>query len=615
MEIAVCIKQTPRPDEARFDETTRTLIREGVGLTLSSLDRRALLEGIRLCGEVGGTVTVLTMGPPQARSVLIEALALGADKAIHLMDPLFAGADTLATARTISMALQQVKPDLILCGKFTIDSETGQVPSEVAEFMNLPQLTSVRKIQTTERPGVLWVERETDEGYEHYEISLPALLSVTEHITISKRPTAEELEVGHEKPVKVLSAADLETDPSVFGAAGSPTWVAELRSAELERKGTIISGEYPEDAARQLTDYMLRNGLFQTEERHNGAFPRRSSPQNPNPARAVWVVAELVQRSLRPVTYELLGKAQDIANRVNGEVAVVLIGGSDAASHIPALGAYGADTVYLANDDQLTDYNTELYTDLLVSAIRRLQPYAVLVPSTTNGRDMAPRVAARLQIGLTGDCIGIELDTDGELAQLKPAFGGNIVSPIYSKTLPAMATVRPGMLEARQPDWSIQPQTVRLDVPQILEPRLKLLQSAVEPGLGTTRLDESEVVVCIGLGIGGPENIPLVRQLADVLEAPLAGSLKVAAYKWVPSQLQIGLTGKAVAPRFYIAIGISGQPNHLVGAQKSEYVVAINNDAEAPIFTAANFGIVGDWARVVPALTKSILTAKKSLRS
>ena len=202
MNIAVSIKQVPVPAQTHFDEKTKTLVREGVDLAMSSLDRRALLEAIRLRSETGGAITVLTMGPPQARSVLEEGLALGADRAIHLSDPLFAGADTLATSRALAAALQRLDPDLILCGKFTIDSETGQVPSEIAELLGWPQVTSVLRIRPTEHSDVLWAEREMDEGYEQYQVTLSTLMSVVELVINPRRPTPEELEGAQGKPTK-----------------------------------------------------------------------------------------------------------------------------------------------------------------------------------------------------------------------------------------------------------------------------------------------------------------------------------------------------------------------------------------------------------------------------
>ena len=614
MNIVVCIKQTPVAAELRFDEATKTLVREGVNLTISSLDRRALLEALRLRDEVGGTVTVITMGPPQARSALQECLGYGADKAIHLTDRRFAGADTLATARALALALKKLRPDLVVCGKFSIDSETGQVPSGIAELMGLPQVTSVRKIRPAEGPGALWVERETDEGYEQYHLPLPALLSVTELVITGRRPTPEGVAAAEGRPIEVWTADDLGVDASLLGAAGSPTWVAELRSAQLERHGQVITAEDPEKAARQLAAYLLDNGLFQPREREQTAQPRRRPPTNPDPTRAVWVVAELVGGAPRPVTYELLGAAQDLADGLGGEVAAVLIGGRHVGEHAAKLGASGADVIYYAVNEALSAYDTESYAEVITSAIQSHRPYAVLFPSTTNGRDMAPRIAARLQVGLTGDCVGLELNKDGQIAQLKPAFGGNIVSPIYSRTLPVMATVRPGMLAARQPDANVRARMVSLPSVSARRSGVRLLHSMVEPTLGATRLDDADVVVAVGMGIGGPENLPAVQELTKVVDGALAASLRVATVGWLPPQLQLGLTGKAVAPRFYIAIGVSGQPNHLIGSRKAEHIIAINNDPKAPIFGSANFGVVGDWAQVVPHLVRILQSAKERAR-
>ena len=610
MNIVVCVKQVPVSGEMRLDEDTRTLVREDVTLAISSLDRRAVLEALRFREEVGGTVTVLTMGPPQARSVLVESLGLGADRGALLTDPSLAGSDTLATARALSAAIRKLEPDLVMCGKFTIDSETSQVPSEVAELLGWPQVTSIRAMRATDSADVVWVDRETDEGYEQYEVSTPALLSVTELVITPRRPSPEELEAAEKKPIEEWSATDAGIDPSSVGVAGSPTRVAELRSAGLERSGTVLDAGDSDGAARQLAEYLLSNGVFDAKRGSADLESRRSSPQDPDPTNAIWIVAELLGDALRPVTFELLGKAQELADHTGGEVAALLVGGPDARRHVGTLGAHGADTVYVATDDSLVSYDTARYAGVLASAITQHRPYAVLLPSTTNGRDWAPRVAARLGLGLTGDCVDFEFDADGELAQVKPAFGGNIVSPIYSSTSPILATARPGMLDPRQPDWDVSPKTVDLPVTAV-EPGVRFLGfTSIEPGLEPAKLDDATVVVTAGLGIGGPENIGVVRQLADALDGALAGSLRVASNRWIPAQLQVGLTGRSVAPRFYIAVAVSGQPNHLFGSRKAEHIIAINNDPEAPIFKSADVGVIGDWAEIVPTLTKELLAAK-----
>lgn len=606
MNIVVCVKQAPAPADARIDEVTRTLVREGVRLVISSLDRRALLEGLRLRDEVGGTVTALSMGPPQARTALVECLALGADRAVHLSDKRFAGSDTLATSRALADALRRLGPDLVLCGRFTIDSETGQVPAEVAELLDLPQITSARKITPDAAPGVLSLERETDDGYEQYEVTLPAVVSVTEFIITTRRPTPEELEAAEQRPVETWTAEELGGNRRGYGAAGSPTWVGDLRPADFDRGGTVVSGEDPEEAARQLADFLVGRGIFEPGDRARPSGDRRPVPTSADPNRAVWVVAEPAGGRLPPVTFELLGAAQGLAHASGGEVAAVIIGGDGVKSYVADLGAYGADVVYVAADQGLEAYDTEAYTDVLASAVQRLRPWTVLLASAVNGRDLAPRVAARLQIGLTGDAVGLELDAEGRLAALKPAFGGSVVSPIYSRTEPVMATVRPGVLSATRPDRAVEPRVESLPAPQGTRARIRRLRAVVDDLIGASRLEDADVVVAVGMGIGGPEGVPTLRELADVTGGALAATLRVASAGWLPAQLQVGLTGKTVAPRFYIAVGVSGQPTHLTGSKKAEHVVAINSDPEAPMFKAADFGVVGDWAQVVPALTQAL---------
>ena len=547
MDIVVCIKQAPIAAEAKFDPATKRLVRDGVRLSISSIDRRALLEALRLRGQTGGTVTALTMGPPQAKTALLEVLAFGADRAVHLTDPAFAGSDTLATSRALSAAIRKLKPDLVMCGKFTVDSETSQVPSEIAEMLDFPQVTGARVIKTTDDPKTLKIERETDEGHEDYLLTVPGLISVTE-LVISGRlpPTPEELAVAGQKPLLTWGLADIGLTAADVGEKGSPTRVAELRSAQLERAGRVINTD-PEAAAKQVVEFMLEKGLFdprQTGTKTSG--PRRHVPTNPNPAKAVWVVAETAQGQLRGVSLEMLGKAQTLATRMGGEVAAVLIGGPNVSRFAPELAVYGADRIYIAEAPSLAAYETAAYTEVLTAAIRTHKPAIVLMPSTTNGRDWAPRVAARLGVGLTGDCVDLDIDPNGDFAQIKPAFGGNIVAPIYTTTVPAMATVRPGMLMASEADRAVKPRIVPLDTNHG-KARVRVLEVVEEPGLAVTKLDNAQVVVGIGKGIGDPKNIPVVAELAQALDGSLAASLLVTSAKWVAPQLQLGLTGRALA--------------------------------------------------------------------
>jgi electron transfer flavoprotein alpha subunit len=611
MKIIVCIKQVPVVSAMKFDPETKTLKREGVPSEVSSFDIRALLKAVELRGTHGGEVTVITMGPPQAKAALEHCLALGADRAIHMVDRAFAGSDTLATARALALAIKREAFDLILCGRHSTDAETGQVGPELAEFLGLPQVTAARKITVEAGPstGKITVERETDLGFETVECSLPVLLSATEDLAPERFPAKADREKAKEKPIQEVTASDLSADLSLFGSSGSPTWVAAIETVEVPREKRVIAGESLPGQVNQLVEALLERGLFGqwTEEDREGRQRQKSSVAD---GKSIWVVAEILSGSVRPVSLELLGKAVDLAERTGGQVTALVMG-SELDRYVQTLGRYGADTVYLADDPCLEPYTTDAHAAVLAQAVQNLHPSIVLIPSTVNGRDLAPRVAARLELGLTGDCIDLDLDSQGRLLQYKPAFGGNVVAPILSRTFPEMATLRPGMLKKLLPDPSRQARVEKIPVNGLAEARVRVISQTGEEAARAAALDAADIVVGVGKGVGGPANLAVAEKLAEVLGAPLATTRDVADLGWLPRQHQVGLTGRAIAPKLYLAIAIRGAFEHLVGIRRAGIVVAINKNPKAPIFQAADLGIVGDYAEVVPLLTAALAAAKE----
>ena len=617
MRIIVCIKQIPAVAEVRFDVEKKTIVRDGVTLQVNTFDRKAVTAGIAIKERFGGEVVAMTMGPPQARDALVECLAIGADRAVHLLDTKFAGSDTLATARALSLAIKREGFDVVLSGKFTTDADTGQVPPEIAELLGIPQVTSIRKMDFLEddEQGVV-VERETDEGYEVVQCSFPVLLTAGEYMprrgNIPWSP--EEMEEAGSKPIETIKAVDLSEDDSLFGVEGSPTSVLSIYPQERDRAQIVVKDETPEVAAGKLADYLLERGLFgkwELEEQPTASLKRSSVPKNGN---EVWVYGEVARGEIRSVSLELLGKGAEMADRLEAGLAAVVVG-ADVGPYIETLAAYGAESVYVGQHSSFEPYTAEAYAEVLIRAVENHKPSIVLFPATANGRDLAPRIAARLQLGLTGDCIGMEIDDDGNLVQLKPAFGGNIVAPILSRTRPQMATVRPGVLARANPDWSRRATVRNLEVGRVKDNSKRVLGVYTEASGEGVDLDDAEAIVCVGMGIGGPKNISTLKPLIEVLDASLAASLQVCKAGWLPVQYQVGLTGKSVRPKLYIGIGISGQFNHLAGIRKSGIIAVINNDPEAPFFQSADFGIVGDYTQVVPALTEVLKKAKASKRT
>lgn len=603
MKIIVCIKQVPEVADIRFDSETKTIIREGVTSVVNPFDRRALAEAIRLREKIGGEVVVVTMGPRQARDALVECLGAGADRALHLLDRAFAGSDTLATARTLALALAREKFDLILCGKYSVDAETGQVGPELAEILDIPHVTGATKLEISEDHRSARVERETDDGFETIEVDLPALLTAAERLVRPIKVKEPQIEAGRAKPIEEISAIDLSTDLSIFGSEGSPTWVTEIRSLARTREVEFIEGATGEEKASRLVESLTRRGALIKGGARLTAGIAPETPADFSSDREVWAVAELIDGRLRPVSLELLGKGIEIARKLGAQLAA-LVAGADASNHVKTLAEHGADKVYVAEDARLSEYTTALYTSVLADAVRTYSPVVVLLPSTSNGRDLAPRLAARLAVGLTADCIDLDVNEREELVQHKPAFGGNIVALILSRTLPQLATVKPGMLRRAAPNPLRTCSTISLAVPEIKDHRARLVDTRKEVAAEVADLEEAETIICVGTGIGGPESLPVIESLARALDGRIGATRRVVDQGWLSRHYQIGLTGKIVAPRLYIGLGVRGALNHTIGIQQSGTIVAINNDPNADIFTTADLGVVADWAEVVPALIK-----------
>lgn len=620
MHIVVPIKQVPETDEARYDPATRTLVREGITAVINPFDKRSLTEAIRLRSLYGGQITAITMGPPQARDALVECLGRGVDRAIHISDRALAGSDTLATARTLAAALRRLQFDLLLPGKMTTDSETGQVGPELAELLDLPQVTGATTIELQD-DHTLRVTRETDTGFEQVICPLPALLTAAERLIKPVKTSPHILEEGHrritEDPslIETLTIHDLGLLPEEVGLSGSPTWVSDLRPVEVKRERIMLSGDDPRSLAKSLLLALQSRGFPTTSERTLSKLPALSTQHSALSTQNVWTVAELIPPgdnslpSLRPVSLELASEAARVASLIGGEAAAVLMG-HGVGPLAELLAQHGASTVFLAEDPALAEYTAETYAWVLARAIRQYQPWAVLLPATSFGRDLAPRVAARLGLGLTGDCLGLEVDDQGRLLQLKPAFGGQVVAPIISRTLPNMTTLRPGMMQRYAPDPSRTANIVRLDLDGLPAPRVKVVSTTHEGEVGIG-LDNARLVVCVGMGIGGPEALGEVEHFTSDLgawlslspdETAIGGTRKVVDEGWLPRQQQIGITGHAVAPDIYLGLGVSGKFNHTVGILRAGTVVSVNTDPEAPIFDASDVGIVGDWHALTDAL-------------
>lgn len=339
--------------------------------------------------------------------------------------------------------------------------------------------------------------------------------------------------------------------------------------------------------------------------------------------KGVFIYAEQVDNQISNIAYELLGKAKDLAKELNTDVSAVLIG-SGVKNLADNLAVYGADRVIVVDDPELKDYRTEPYAHALASVINEFKPEIMLVGATAIGRDLGPRVSARVATGLTADCTSLEIgdfplapvagqeQLHNQLLMTRPAFGGNTIATIacpYNR--PQMATVRPGVMQKIAPIDGAKANVVEFNPGFTPDNKYVEILDIVKSVVETVDISEAKILVSGGRGVGSAENFKLLDELAEVLGGTVSCSRAVVDNGWKPKDLQVGQTGKTVRPNVYFAIGISGAIQHTAGMEESDIIIAINKDESAPIFDVADYGIVGDLNKIVPMLTAQLREAVK----
>ena len=323
--------------------------------------------------------------------------------------------------------------------------------------------------------------------------------------------------------------------------------------------------------------------------------------------KGVFVFVQQMDQIINGVSYELIGKAKELAADLSTDVTAVLFG-FEVKSLANNLAAYGADRIIIVDDPALKEYTTEPYTHAMHEVINKYKPEIVLFGATAVGRDLAPRTSARVKTGLTADCTSLEVDVDTKnLRMTRPAFGGNIMATIMCPdNRPQMATVRPGVMQKMTKDEQAVANVDMFDLK--FEPNCKYVtvEEIIKKVSNKVDIMDAKILVSGGRGIGGQENFKVLQNLADVIGAEVSSSRASVDAGWTEKEQQVGQTGKTVRPQVYFAIGISGAIQHLAGMEEADIIIAINKDEYAPIFDVADYGIVGDYAKIVPALTEKL---------
>ncbi len=627
LRVAVLAKQVPVAEHLRLGPDRR-LCRDGIPLEMNPYCRRAVAQGVELARASGGTCTVFTLGPPSAEEVLREAVAWGADRGVHLCDLSFAGSDSLATASALAAAIQLEGPfDLVLAGRNSIDGETGQVMPEIAELLDLPFAGAVRALALDGRRMRLRLEH--DDGWEEVATTLPAVLTAAERLCTPCKVGPEGRRAVDPGRIELLTSDDL--GPGPWGREGSPTRVGALRLVARERAGVVLGGDLRAQVAEAVAMLQERGALdAETDggtasemngctaegaggETNGGTADGAGDPVCGYPSSGARssgllgvsseaatmvdppVVAVVLDRYHHDVGAELLGAARDLAHDLGG---VVVAWRQEGAAPEPA----GADRVVELVSRTHGPLGPEDMARALSVWASRQEPWAILAPGTAWGREVAARTAASLRCGLVGDAIDLAL-VDGELVAAKPAFSGALVADISCRSPVRLVTVRPGVLPLRRLHG---PQAPRARLVVDGRGRVTTLERGQDDDVET--LSRASVVIGVGAGVL-PHEYELLDPLAEVLGAVLAATRKVTDKGWVPRARQVGITGRSIAPRLYLALALSGTFNHVVGARGAQSILAVNVDPGAPVFTHADVGIVGDWHEVVPLLEAELRDA------
>jgi electron transfer flavoprotein alpha subunit len=600
VEIGVLVKAVPRSEELRFDPASRTTRRDVGDLVLNPFDQRALRVALELRRD-GDRVSVFSLGPPAARPLLRETLALGADRAFHLCDPAFAGSDAFATASALAGALRVFPVELVVAGARSSDGDTGLVGPELAAMLDLPVVTHARSVRRGEGGGPWEVVHATDSGRASSQVRLPFVLTVGEKIAKPLHVETAALDRQSEVALRTLGPAAIGLSPAELGALASPTVVESVRSVAPTRAGVVFaSGTVADRATRAVA------ALAPRLARGPGAPPPLPWAPAYDPRREIAVLVTDETGEVVPVA---LGALAHLARSLpTYTLTAVAYGRPPSPADVGGLAASGARRLRLLDPAGAAFDSADVAAGL--AAFVRSQPKlaALVVGATPFGREVAGQLAAGLRLGVIADAVDVAADPADRLVWTKPSFGGGTLATIVARSAPAVATVPYAIAPAA--DRSAAREAL-VGVPFPLPaPRARVVRTArVDEPLEGPDPVGAEVVVAVGAGVGGPEAIARLRPALERWGASLVGTRKVVDAGWLPPRAQVGLTGLLLAPRLAVLLGVRGAPNHTIGWRRAGSVLAVNVDPEATVFAQADVGIVGAVEEVVDALVAPLALA------
>lgn len=576
----VAVKVVPVLGAVRFQPGLNRIVRQDVASMVNPSDMAALKAALVLRTRHGGDVVAVTMGPPEIDPILKELLALGTDRVIHLCDPRFAGADTLATARALSQVFEREGADVLLCGRSTVDGGTAQTPAQVAELAGVSYVASAVGLRVD--GDTFHVVAEDEEGSCTCSVRLPAVVSVEPGCAVGDDETVPPAGGGG---VERWDADALGGDDAGYGIRGSRTYVQEVVETTVVRKATVVD-------CQEAIDIIDRGRRPDRPVMSAGAA--RSLEQTPARS-ALWVVVEHHDDRAHPASIEALACAAEVAGRLGADVVAVLL--CDEPGSLPAaLAARGADRVVVGAAPELHGQPADIMAAALAALLVEHTPLAVIAPWSRRGRQYLPQVAARAQLGLTGDFVGLDVaphpvDRDAfDLVWLKPAWAGTALARVVARSVPALGTLRPGAVEPlpeRDPD-GVPVETIEIDRAALAELAGRRA-SEIVTSTAVHSVDTAPVVVCVG-PLVPPDVVGLIEEEATQRGWGFAGTADAVSAGLVARQRELSIVKRSIAPPVFV--GVELRSEHDLACVRAAGVIVAVGDVLEPALRSASDVIV-----------------------
>lgn len=630
--IISLIKQVPLPSEMRMGEDG--LMDRTKAKSIINIDCQFGLEaGLQLRKQhPGARLIVCSMGPASFETSLRTAISMGYDEAYLLSDRKLGGSDTYATGLAIATMLKHLgftkdpkEPFIILAGRQTSDGDTAHVPSQVAENIGIPQATFVERVKA-DGTGKVIAKRIIEGGYQMMKLPMPCLISLTPTGIPPRKPSLSGAIKARSLKITTFGIEDIGLRTEKIGISGSPTIVAKVINMVSERPPiTMSEGQNEASLVDSLIANIKKGGnvLEKKEEEAPKEIKRPDFPEKDfrNGSMGIITWAEITDGAISRPSLELLSPARKLANQLGNDTKVMtLMIGKNVQPLAQMLIEHGSDEVIIVENDKLEEYLVLPFSSIFAQVIRERKPEIALFAATTSGRELAPRIGMKTSSGVTADCTGLEI---GEhinrkekvtykpiLESHRPTYGESKLATILGFVCPQISTARAGTFEV--PKRVVGKQGIVSGFEPVLNEEdfvVEILKTERSEG-GLQNLFDADIIISGGRGTTN-DNLGLIKALAEALKsqgvkAEWACSRPVVDEGVVEYARQVGQTGKTIRPKVYVAVGISGAIQHLAGMKEAEKIIAINHNPKANIFNNADFGIVGEYADIIPELIEKV---------